>query len=166
MKSLFTVIAVFCIGIVLFQILSVNMLFSFLLLMGLFFFILGDILIGWKVTKNHLLPLLDPTRPDEEVCILFDFGGHVDFVKARKGPFGKREFVRYHKNASVINSGDYKVKFINGNYGFVGHEDYDSNVSLLEAEALSKCEGDTVKEVYRRLPKKGLHGSLFSRGGG
>jgi len=154
LKEMFTVISIFLMMIVFFQTMSINILFPFLLLMSLLFIILGDILIGWKITKNHLIPLIDPVRPDEEVCVLFDFGGHMDFVKVRKGPFGKREFIRYHKNASIINSGDYKIKCINGNPGFIGHEDYDNNVNLYEAEALDKTPGKNIKEIYYNKPHK------------
>jgi len=151
-KSLLTVISVFFIGIVLVQIMFLNFLFAFLLLIGIFMFVFGDILIGWMITKNHLQPLMDPMRPNEELCILFDLSGNVDFVRTRKGPYGKREFVRYHRNASVVNSGSYQIKTLNGNRGFVGHESYDGNVNLKTVKALDTLEGDDIKDIYYRLP--------------
>jgi len=151
-KSLLTVISVFFIGIVLVQIMFLNFLFAFLLLIGIFMMVFGDILIGWMITKNHLQPLMDPMKPNEELCILFDLSGNVDFVRTRKGPYGKREFVRYNRNASVVNSGSYQIKTLNGNRGFVGHESYDSNVNLKDVKALTKLPGEDIKEIYHSLP--------------
>jgi len=150
-KSLLTVIGAFFICIVLVQILTLNFLFAFLLIMGIFIFVFGDIIIGWMITKNHLQPLMDPMKSNEELCVLFDLSGNIDFVRTRKAPHGKREFVRYGKKASIINNGSYQIKTLNGNRGFVGHESYDGNVDLYLTEGLDILPGDDIKEIYKNL---------------
>lgn len=137
---------------VMISIIFINMLLGFLLLMGIGFMVLGDMLLGHLITKNHLKPLLDPLGPSDELCILFDHSGNVDFVRTHKQAFDTRSFKRYGKNATIINNGDYQIRTHNGNKGFVGHEDFDQNVNLLSCEALDSLPGDNIKEVYKRLP--------------
>ena len=151
MKMIFSSMACIMIAIVMILVIGSNTLLGFLLLMAIGLVIMGDMLIGIKITKNHLQPLLDPMKANEEICILFDFGGNVDFVKTIKGPLGTRQFVKYKKEASIINSGNYQIHLINGNHGFVGHESYDCNIDLKKAEALDKLKGDDIKEIYKDI---------------
>lgn len=152
-NSLFGAIAVIMMAIVLSQIVLFNMLLGFLCIVSMGLVIMGNMFIGYQIKHNHLDMLMDPCPANHEVCILFDFGGNVDFVKVKKGPLGKREFMKFHKEASIINTGDYQLRFINGNRGFIGHESYDKNVNLYKAEALDKLKGDNIKEIFVNLPK-------------
>lgn len=153
-KTVLTIVSFVFIGIVISQLLFLNILLSFLLFMAMGIYFFGDMVIGYQISRNHLNVLIDPTRPGEEVCVLYDFGGHIDFVKTVKDALGKRNFRRYKKDAAIINTGSYPLRFINGNPGFVGHESYDKNVDLYEAEALDKQEEDDVKEMFNRIWEK------------
>lgn len=150
-KLLLTIIANIMIAIVLTQIILLNMLLGTLLLFAIGLIIMGDMIIGYQIKHNHLDVLMDPNRPDQETCILCDFSGHIDFIRTIKGPLGKREFIKYKKEASIINNGDYPIRLINGNHGFIGHENYDQNVNLNKAEALDQLEGDDIKEIVNNL---------------
>jgi membrane-bound ClpP family serine protease len=151
-KALLSSIAIIMIGIVLFMILFQYVLLGFLLIVAIGLIIFGDFLIGYQITRNHLRWLMDPLTSNEELCILFDYSGNVDFVRTKKGPYSTRQFVRYGKPATLINTGSYQIRTHNGNKGFVGHEDYNLNVSPIDCEALDKCEGDNVIEIYNNLP--------------
>jgi len=159
-KAVFSMIAMIMIAIVLSQILFINMIFGFLLIVAIGLIFMGDLIIGYQITRNHLKPLMDPIPANKELCILFTIGGMIDFVITRKRPLGKREFVYYSNlqrtmsEASVINDGSYPVRTINGNPGFIAHESYDMNVDLYKAKALEKCEGDDIKEIYYKVKDK------------
>lgn len=151
-KIMLSIIAMIFIAIVLSQILFLNMLYGFLLFVSIGMIVFGDILIGYQIKHNHLDVLMDPCPAGQEICILFDFSGNLDFQKVKKGPLGVRQFVKYKKEASIINNGDYQVRCINGNHGFIGHESYDKNVNLYKAEALDKLPGDNMEEIIDQLP--------------
>jgi len=151
-KVMLSMIAVIFIAIVLSQIILLNMLYGFLLIVGIGLVVFSDIIIGHQISRNHLNVLMDPMAPGYELCVLFDFSGNIDFLKVKKGPLSTREFVKYKKEANIINNGDFQIRCINGNHGFVGHEDYGRNVNLLKAEALDKLPGDNIKEIVDNLP--------------
>ena len=153
-KIVLSIVAMVFIAIVLSQILFFNMLFGFLLFAGIGMIVFGDILIGYQIKHNHLDVLMDPCPNGQEICILLDFSGNIDFLRTLKGPLGTRQFMRYKKEATVINDGSYQLRFINGNHGFVGHESYDKNVDLYKAEALDKLKGDNLEEIIDNLPMK------------
>lgn len=157
-KIIFSIITMVFIAIVLSQIFLINMLLGFLLFAAIGMIVFGDMLIGYQIKHNHLDVIMDFCPANQEICVLFDFGGHIDFVRTVKGPLGKREFMRYKKEASIINDGRYQIRFINGNHGFVGHESYDKNVDLYKAEALDKLKGDTLEEIIDKLPMVNLKG--------
>jgi len=155
-KAVFTLIAAVLMCAVMIWEMLVSPLIAILLMMALTFIILGDIMIGIKITNNHLQPLMDPNKPNEETCVYFDFAGNLDFIKTIKGSENTRKFVKYKQNATIINNGDYPIRTINGNRGFIGHENYDNNVNLEEAEALDKTDGEDIKEIYaKRVIKSG-----------
>ena len=155
-QSLFNGIAIVMISIVMVFTIFQNMLLGFLLLMAIGLVFLGNMLIGYLITKNHLKWLIDPLGPNHELCILFDHSGNVDFVRTSKQAFDTRTFTRYKKQATIINNGDYQVRTHNGNKGFVGHEDFDRNVNLSTCEVLDKLPGDSIKEIYESLPHEEL----------
>jgi len=159
--ALMSSIACVMIGIVLSAILFVAPLFGFLLIVAITLVIFGNIIIGYQITRNHLKWLIDPLAPSEELCVLFDHSGNIDFVRTVKGPHDTRLFMRYNKSATIINTGDYQIRTHNGNKGFVGHEDIEVNVNLIETEALDKTKGDNIKDIYYRLThlkrKKEVH---------
>lgn len=151
-NALLGAVSIIFISIVLSQIILLNMMFGFLLIVGIFLIVFSNIIIGYQITRNHLNVLIDPVPPNHEVCVLFDFSGNIDFLVAKKAPLGKREFIKYKEEASVINNGDYQIRFINGNHGFIGHENYGQNVNLYKTEALGKMKGDDIKEIVDNLP--------------
>ena len=114
----------------------------------------SDFIIGYAIASNHVDVLIDGNPAGHETVILCDFGGNVDFAQVKKAPFGKREFVRYGKEASVINRGKYPIRLPNGNHGFIAHENLDLDVDMVEAEALDKLEGDDIKEIVENLEDK------------
>lgn len=150
-KLVLSIFALIFISIVMAQIILLNFFLGFLLLMGIGLVIMGDMLISYQIKHNHVDVLIDPCPPSHEICVLFDFSGNLDFIRSKKAPLGKREFVKYKKEASVINVGDYPLRFINGNHGFFGHESYDKNVNMMKAEALDKLEGDNIEEIMDNL---------------
>ena len=163
MKILFSIIAMLFIAIVLSGIIFTSFIFGFLLIVAIGMIFIGDMLIGYQIKHNHLDVVMDPCPNGWEVCVLFDFGGNIDFVRTRKGPLGTRQFMRYGKEATIINDGRYQVRFINGNHGFVGHETYDKNVDLYKAEAFDKLQGDNIEEIVDNLPMKTIELSEYER---
>jgi len=153
-KAMFSVIAIIFAAIVLSQIIMLNMLLGFLLIVTIGMIVIGDLFIGHKITSNHLDVLMNPVKADEEICILFTLSGMVDFVKTRKGPLGTRQFVYHKKEATIINDGSYPIRFVGGQRGFVGHENFDRNVDLYKAEALSKTPGNDVKEIFQKIKNR------------
>ena len=140
------------IAIVISQILFFNILFGFLLLAALFLGVFSDFLIGWMIKNNHADIIIDPNPSGTESVILCDFSGNVDFARVTKGPLGKREFVKYGKEASIIYRGRYPIRFPNGNHGFIGHEDYDLDVEPVKATLYDELKGDDIKEIVDNLP--------------
>jgi len=161
-KICFSVFAMVFIAIVLTQLFFVDLLLTMLLFMSIGLILMGDLLIGAKIKYNHLDVLMDQCPSNQEICVLFDFSGNIDFIRTTKGPLGTRQFVRYRKEASIINDGRYQVRFINGNHGFVGHESYDKNVDLYKAEALDKLKGDSLDEIINKLPMVKSEGGVSS----
>ena len=151
-KSILTVVGILFIAIVISQLILSNIFLTFFLFFGIFVYVLGDILIGYQISHNHLNILMDPSHPDFEPCVFCDTSGNIDFIKTKKGPLNTREAVKYKKPITIINKGDFQIRFINGNHGFIGHENYSENLNLEEVEALDKCEGDDIKDIVDRLP--------------
>ena len=158
-KSILSMFAFIFIGVVLAHTLAVNMFLSFLLIASLGLVFMGDVIIGYQISHNHLKPLIDPIPSHKELGILLTIGGMVDFVVTNKAPLGKREFSYYNREsramseASVINDGSYPIRTINGNPGFIAHESYDMNVDVREAKALEQIEGDDIKDIYHSIKK-------------
>ena len=147
-KGMFTFIALSMFAFAIAFTLYTNFLVAFFIFLGIFFVVLGDLMLGWKITAYHLLPLLDPLPPNSELCVYLDFSGNVDFIVSKKDKEGTRRFVKYKKDATIINDGKYQIRTINGNHGFIGHEDYIFSVNVPKAKALEKAEGDDIKEIY------------------
>ena len=148
-KMLLSSIGIIAIAFVLSQIILVNMLLGFLLIVGIGMIVFGDMLIGYLITRNRLQPQLDPTPPRKETCILFTLAGGFDVINTVKGPHGKREFKYNGKEASVINRGDYQVRLPNGNSAFVAHESLDENIDMFEAKYAEKMEKDVKTDDVR-----------------
>lgn len=151
-KIILSIFAMMFLGIVFSAMIYSNILLAFLLVFAGGLILFGDIVIGYQIKHNHLDVIMDNCPSDKEICVLFDFGGNIDFVKTKKGPLGTRQFMKYNKEATVINDGRYQVRFINGNHGFVGHESYDKNIDLHEAEAFDKLPGDSIDDIVDKLP--------------
>ena len=131
---------------------ALDWIIGFLLIVAIGLWVFSDFLIGYIIKTNHVDVLIDPCPSHQEICVLLDFAGNVDFIKTDKGAINKREFVKYKKEASIINRGRMPLRLINGNSAFLGHEDYDLDIDLDEAEALDQMEGDDIKEIVDKLP--------------
>jgi len=160
-KAMFTVIAIVFIAVVLSQILFVNFLLGFLLIASMGVIIIGDILIGIKISDYK--PLYDPTPRGWELMELQLLDGKTVFMNTRKGAHGKRSFRINNEDASVINDGKGTFTLNNGNRGFRAHENYDGNIDPFRAKAIeqisNKLDVENVKEMYHHaremLKKKG-----------
>jgi hypothetical protein len=150
MKGMFTIISLSMMGLVIGLVMNANFLLAFLLIIGLMFSIIGDVFLYVKIINTQANRWMENNKPDQEKCILFDLAHNVTLQRVTKKEEGKREFVRYGKEASVINRGRYPIRFPNGDRGFVGHESYDLDVDLVEAEALDQLPGDDIKEIYHK----------------
>jgi len=149
-KGMFTIISLSMMGLVIGLVMNANFLLAFLLIIGLMFSIIGDVFLYVKIINTQANRWMENNKPDQEKCILFDLAHNVTLQRVTKKEEGKREFVRYGKEASVINRGRYPIRFPNGDRGFVGHESYDLDVDLVEAEALDQLPGDDIKEIYHK----------------
>jgi len=145
-------IGVIFIAIVLSQIILLNMLLSFFLIVAIGLYILSDIIIGYQIKHNKVDKLIDPVPANKELAVIFTLTGLLDFEWAKKAPHGKREMMYRKHEASYINHGDYPIHTINGNYGAIVHESHDENINMIEAHAATKIAEDfdakTIKEVY------------------
>lgn len=150
MKGFFTIISVSMTAIVIGLTINQAFLLSFILIMGLMFSIIGEAFLYVKMFNTQANRWLESNKPDQEKCILFDMSHNVTLQRVTKKEEGKREFVRYNKEASIINRGRYPIRFPNGDRGFVGHESYDLDVDLAEAEALDQLPGEDIKEIYHK----------------
>lgn len=153
-KIILSIVSWVIIAIVISQLIYFQFLFAVLLLAAIFINFFGDLIIGYGIKSNHVDVLIDPNPTGHETVILCDFGGNVDFASVKKGPLGKREFVRYGKEASIINRGKYPIRLPNGNHGCIAHESYDLDVKPATCEALDKLKGDDIKEVVEHLEEE------------
>lgn len=153
-KAMFIVMGLIMISIVIGLVINANFLLAFFLIMGVIFYLLGDLILFAKLITTQANRWLEPNKPDQEKCLLFDLAHNVTVQRVNKKEEGKREFVRYGKEASIINRGKYPIRFPNGDRGFVGHESYDLDVDLYETEALDKLRGDDIKEIYSNKIKE------------
>lgn len=151
LKGLFTAIGCIFLAIVMGIFFSIDFFIVFLIMIGFLFFIIGDLFLGVKMVTTHANRWLEPNKPGQEKCVLFDLAGNIDLERCWKKEEGKREFVKYKKEATIINRGKYPIRFPNGDRGFVGHESYDKDVDLSEADALDELPGDDIKEVYQKI---------------
>jgi len=154
-KALITTFAVIFIAIVISQIILINVFLGFLLFMGVFLMIFGDIVYGWQVCRSRVNKLIDKPPPGKVVALIHTLNGMVDFEWATKGPYGKREFVYNKREASIIDQGDYPIHFPNGSLGFVCHEKSADAIDMRKvkyAESLAKSHGtNNIKEIYYKI---------------
>lgn len=151
-KSIFSVVSMIFIGIVLSQIIFLNLVFGVLLFMSIFFIILGDLILGIRITPFR--PIFEPTPPGKELteCQLID--GTVLFINTTKAPLGKREFVVHKKEASVINDGKGRFRLVNGNIGFRSHERFDRSIDPKRCKYLEYMPVDNIQELYKYAKEK------------
>jgi len=154
-KLVISIISWVFIAIVLSQIILLNFLLGFLLIVAIGLAVLSDMLIGYQIKHNHADKLIDPCPANKELGIMFTLTGLIDFLWVKKAPHGKREFVYNGQEASYINNGDYPIHSINGNYGSIVHESYDENLNMFEVKAAEKIaeehQSDDIKEIYERI---------------
>lgn len=153
-KAILSSVAMIFIAIVLMYILVYNFFFAFLLLAAIAMVILGDMVIGYKITSSDAIPIIDPTPKGKELMELQQLDGRVKFINTTKGAHGKRSFRINNEDATVINDGHASFRLANGNHGFRAHESFDMNVDPKRAKALEKMEGDTIKDIYYQAKSK------------
>lgn len=156
MKGVFDIIGMAFIAIIIGLTIARDFFVAFILIAGVMFFIIGDLMLFGKMVTTQANRWLEPNKPDQEKCALFDMAGNLTLQRVNKKEDGKREFVRFGKEASIINRGRFPIRFPNGDRGFVGHESYDLDVDLFRAEALDKLPGDDIKDIYHNLIEKEL----------
>ena len=105
----------------------------------------------YKVWVNDAHLWIEPQIPGHELVLLKTIGGLMDLVDTVIGPFGTRFGVYHKKDICIINDGTSQFHTRSGSLGFVGHENYDKNINLLEAEALSRLPGEDIKEIRKNL---------------
>lgn len=137
---------------------GVNMLFPFLLLMGMGVIIFGDIIYGFKTTRPWVKPWYEFTKPGQEIGIICTIAGGIQAVVMEKKPHGKSEFVFHRQEAAVINHGDYPLHTPNGNPAVLIHEDHDENLNACEIEYATrireKAGTNDVKTLYHIAKQK------------
>lgn len=153
LKGMFTIIGIIMFGLVIGIMMNLDFFIAFLAIIGMMFMIIGDVFLYVKLINTQANRWMEGNKPDQEKCILFDLAHNVTIQRVTKKEEGKREFVRYGKEASIINRGRYPIRFPNGDRGFVGHESYDLDVDLFETEALDQLPGDDIKEIYHKVMK-------------
>jgi len=127
---------------------------AFLLLAAIFLVLMGDMIVGYKITTSDLKPLMDPTPKGKELMEWQQIDGRVRFINTAKGALGKRSFRSNGEDASVFNDGKANFKLPNGNTGFRAHENFDRNIDPSRAKALQQMKGDNIKEIYFQAKDK------------
>lgn len=164
-KAIFTLISCVFLALVLGQIFLISLetgadlsFLMFLIFVGIFLYIFGDIILGWQVTRTHAKYVMDKPPPGKVVIPLITLTGLLDFVWADKRPYGKREFVFNKQEASLIDRGDYPIHMLNGGHGCIGHESCDENINMFEvkyAEQIAKgTKTENLKEAYHIIKNK------------
>ena len=161
-KIVFSIISMVFIGIVLSQLIFLNMLFSFLLIMSIGMIIISDLLIGSKIKACHADKIIDHPPLNMEFWAMITLNNLLDFGWAVKKPYGKREFMYHGQEASYYNNGDAQIHTLNGNHGCLIHEDHDENLNPDETRIAAKIADEyqtkNIKDVYYKtkfLEKKG-----------
>lgn len=147
-KALLSSVAIIFIAIVLANIIIYDFFFAFLLLAAVAMVLLGDMIIGYKITVSDAKPVMDPTPKSKELMELQQIDGRVRFINTTKEAHGKRSFRINGQDASVINDGTASFRLASGNHGFRAHECSDMNIDPKRAKALQQMKGDNIKEIY------------------
>lgn len=154
-KIVISIIGMAFIGIVLSQIILLNMFLGFLLIMSIGMIIFSDIIIGWRISSTHANFVIDKPPPGKIVIPLLTITGLLDFVWANKRPYGKREFVYNKQEASLIDRGDYPIHMLNGGHGCIGHESSDENINMREVKYAEEIHDeigtDNLKDIYSHI---------------
>ena len=163
LKVVLSIIAAICIAIVLSQILFLNLLLGFLLIIAIAMIFLGDFIICYLLGSTRAIKWMERPPPGKEFGVLFSATGLVDPIWADKKPEGKREFVYNTQEASVINKGNYPIHNRAGGHGFVCAESHDESIDMNEVYAAMQWKeifGTTdLKDIYyktKALEKKML----------
>jgi len=146
--ALFSSVAMIFNGIVLIYVIPQDLFLAFFLLAAIFLVLIGNMVIGYKITSSDLKPIMDPTPKGKELMEWQQIDGRVRFINTTKGALGKRSWRSNGEDASVFNDGKTNFKLPNGNTGFRAHENFDRNIDPKKAKALQNMEGDDIKEIY------------------
>ena len=125
-----------------------------LAMMGIVTIILGDILVGYQITKDELKPVMDSTPRGFELTAFQEINGRLHFINTKKAELGQRKFLFHNKQAVVITNGEGMFTTANGNRGFFSHEKYDKNIEPGRAKALEQLPGDNIREIYENVVKE------------
>ena len=154
LKIVFSIIASVFISIVLSQILYLNVLLAFLLIVAIALIFFGDFFICYILKTTKAFMWMERPPPGKEFGILFSATGLVDPIWADKKPEGKREFIYNTQEAAIINSGKYPIHNRAGGHGFVCAEYHDENIDMNEAYAAMQFKDiygtDDIKDIYHK----------------
>ena len=114
--------------------------------------------LGWilyLISYNHLSPLINRIRPEDEVVwVRVTKNNNLTFQVARKGVYGQTKGVIHRKKADVIDKGDFTINCINGNKAILVHDMMSHNINLKHAIAWKKIFNKenvgTGEEAYRK----------------
>jgi len=155
-KGTITVIGCFIIAVIVG--LLGNLVFAILAIMAMSTFIVGDLILGFKLISTDAINVLDPVGPNEKIIDFHMISGRKRFLKAKKGPEGTWQFVFSHHKGSIIDNGRGTYRLANGNPTLLGHEGYDKNIDPIEAKYLEymfdKYKVDDVMKLYDVLVKR------------
>jgi hypothetical protein len=110
--------------------LSMPLIFIFLLFIGNMFTLMGLLWICWVVAKNRLRPLIDKCKPNETVWFRFTKDRIFYPQTVPKGPYGQTKGIINKVYADVVDDGDFPVRAINGNPGIIMYDMMNTAVDL------------------------------------
>jgi len=93
----------------------------------------------YLISHNKLSPLINRTRPEDEVVwVRITKNNMLTFQVAKKGVYGQTKGIIHNKKADVIDKGDYTINCINGNKAILIMDMMSHNVNLKNAVAWKK----------------------------
>jgi len=153
-KLVISGIGIIFIAVVLSQIIMLNTLLGFLLIMAIGLVLISDMMLASKIKSSKANFWYERPPPGKELIVIKTLTGLLDLVWATKKPEGQREFVYNKQEASVINTGKDPIHTLAGARGCIAHESLDMNIDTFEAEAVNnwarEYDTDNIKEIYTK----------------
>jgi len=131
--------------------------FFALLLMGVMILFVSFIWILSKIGGNRLVPLIDPTEPDEIVVFRVTKDGIIIPLIAPKGTYGKAETICYGNDADFMDTSDFPYRTINGNPAMIVFDMLNTGLDLKRSVARKYMKKHVVNGVdgYKIAKEKG-----------